>query len=54
MERERESYKFFYQDLDLHWTSKFTSLGIQFNVNDFANIMGIRSKTVDIKNLIRI
>ena len=47
---------FFYQDLDLLRTSKFTSLGIQINVNDFANItdMDIRSKIVDIKNLIRI
>ena len=45
----------FCRDLDL-WTNKFTSLGIQFDVNNMLNItnLNIRSRIGDIKSLIRI
>ena len=52
----RDSGTIFCQDLDLLWTNKFTSLGIQFDVYNMAGItnLNIRSKIEDIKNLIRI
>ena len=52
----RDSRAIFCRDLDLLWTHKFTSLGIQFDVNNMADItnMNIRSKIGDIRNLIRI
>ena len=41
----RDSRTIFCRDLELLWTNKFTSLGIQFDVNNMADItnMNIRS-----------
>ena len=52
----RDSRAIFCRDLDLLWTHKFTSLGIQFDVNNMTDItnMNIRSKIGDIRNLIQI
>ena len=52
----RDSGTTFCQNLDLLLTNKFMSLGIQFDVNNMADItnLNIRSKVGDIKDLIRI
>ena len=56
IEAWRDSWTIFCKDLDLLLKNKFTSLGIQFHVNNMANItnLNIRSRIGAIKNLIRI
>ena len=48
-----DSGTLFCQDLDLLWTNKFASWGIQFDVNNMAEItnLKIKSKIGDIKNM---
>ena len=54
--KDRDSSDILCPDLNLIWTNRFTSLGIEYDVSDLDNItnLNLDSKIIEIENLIKI